>query len=380
MTRLFNYFDNWKNEALTCEQCGRKWKLDLKRADEYEQPLEFRCPACDAVLAIVNFPTVDEMKENWDKLSPSEKELCSTAEDLDRDFAITNLNSPAQLPDIEAEQIILVWDVEPELGDVSGEPKYVTIKHQGQSIWKERAFFECVGRFDEVVDVLKKKYGNRLKDLLPSSASLTFLGGDDLSAWDKLAKIRSRMEPGFVDDSDGLDALARAGDREALNTIRYQREYPLQRLQRPDQLPAIKCRSFLVTWDIAEDPPRVQCHATDNSVRFDWNKEEGNGFLFLTLHRDEQLLWREPASNADRQGKDGKRHWDIVDRYVEIAEILRSRYGAKIKDLVPTSRSQAYVGGLPWDDINKERKRLFPADTRPSSSAAVPPNQPRSSQ
>ena len=49
--------------------------------------------------------------------------------------------------------------------------------------------------FDEVVAILQQKYGSRLKDLVPSDASKTYLGGDDLSAWEKLVKIRARMAP-----------------------------------------------------------------------------------------------------------------------------------------------------------------------------------------
>lgn len=165
------------------------------------------------MLAIVNYPTPGEVRENQDKLTASEKAAYAKQMELDAAFVKIRLESATQLPDIPADPLVLVWDIEFESeGETAGEP-YTIIKHQGRVIWRERAYYECVGRFNEVVKVLREKYGDRLKALVPTSRSETYLYGDIISPDRKAVDISTSFP------LSGIEVLAACGDRGVHNDL-----------------------------------------------------------------------------------------------------------------------------------------------------------------
>jgi len=365
---MYDWYGDWRDSQIACPKCGWKGMLKEEALEEYDQLADFSCPTCQQILAIINYPTRADIERNWDKLPAQEKALYSGAFKKQDEFANTRLDSPNQLPEIDADSIVLVWDSE-EKPDNEGAhaTQYVVIKHDGKPIWQELAFYECVGRFDQVVTILQQKYGSRLKDLVPSEASKTYLGGDDLSAWEKLAKIRARMAPAEVDTATQREALVRAGDRNALNAIRFEREYEAHHLQDANKLPKLRGRSFYLFWDIAEDPPRVEAQSDGNEVRFEWSDASGDGFLYATISSRRTMVWREAASDASWWGKDGKLRSAFVERYIEISQILKHRYGDRLVGLIPTERSAAYVQGMAWDQLHEAYDELF---GKPSDVAA----------
>lgn len=98
------------------------------------------------------------------------------------------LTSPAQLPELADEKLILAWD-QSEADSI--------VLHGDRVIWHERTGWEVYERFEEVAGILKQKYGKRLVDLVPTQRSLYALYGDS---------TRASFHVAFVRESLGKDA------------------------------------------------------------------------------------------------------------------------------------------------------------------------------
>ena len=55
---------------------------------------------------------------------------------------------------------------------------YQVIRVGEREVWRELAFWDNMVRFNEIKDLLKRKYGTRFKSLTPTDGSLDFLTGD----------------------------------------------------------------------------------------------------------------------------------------------------------------------------------------------------------
>lgn len=188
MTKIFRYYDNWDGSVMTCEKCGWKGKVGHNMTEIYEQLLDITCPKCDEMLAIINFPTYQET-ENAAKKGNKEalKNLPAATEHARRmkQFEETKLKTIEQLPEITGKNLEFIFDLFFEKN--KGEEELVTIiTHDKKVIWKELGLYECVPRFNELKNLLKKKYGKRFKSLKPTERSGYPLYGDKISAIDKI--------------------------------------------------------------------------------------------------------------------------------------------------------------------------------------------------
>lgn len=185
--RRFSYFDAWRDEELRCA-CGWKGPLGSDQVELYETLLEFRCPDCNTALAIVMYPTDDQWLERLEELTkPQRVEVLKRQRFLD-DWHRLALRSPDQLPDLVGDELELVWDF-----ITKDKRRYTVIRYAGTVIWRERAVFEGAARFEEVATMLKEKYGSRLRDLTPTPASEVYLYGDQLTAPEKVERVRKRL-------------------------------------------------------------------------------------------------------------------------------------------------------------------------------------------
>ena len=146
-------------------------------------------PLSAPMLAIVWYPTIRESEQNWDKLTDLEKEEVNVRKQAITQWEAACLKSADQLPDLEGTELTLVWDcVEEHPGT-----RCTVIRHGDKQVWREPACFGGYERFREVVEILKQKYGGRLADLTPTSASELYLYGDSLSAADRVASLRESL-------------------------------------------------------------------------------------------------------------------------------------------------------------------------------------------
>jgi hypothetical protein len=189
----FNYYDDWKNEILTCPKCGWSGTFEQGSTEYHRELADSSCPRCawsDApMLAIVSYPTLEESEANFDRLSEGEKVALADRKQFLSEFDSRCLKSPDQLPDLAGSQIILSWDfVESETPQNT---RTTVIRYGEQVVWSEPAIWEGYERFEEVVSILKRKYGERLVDVVPTTASEMYLYGDCLSAIDSMKNVRN---------------------------------------------------------------------------------------------------------------------------------------------------------------------------------------------
>jgi hypothetical protein len=105
-------------------------------------------------------------------------------------------------------------------------------------------------------------------------------------------------------------------------------KFAREKLREPDQLPEINEDSFMLTWDFDGSNPDDQ--------------------RTLIKHGD-TVIFSEPA------------RWEEYERFEEVAEILKQKYGKRINDLIPTERSEMWLWGDKWsapDYVDSVREKL----------------------
>lgn len=187
--RHFNYFESdWKTEVLKCPKCHWRGTFEQASVEYYDELMDCSCPKCDVLdtpmLAIVNYPTLEELRANQDK--PGIREYVQRIDaGLDK-FAREKLREPEQLPEINDNRFTLIWDFD----DSNPDDERTLLKYNDTVLFSEPARWEEYKRFEEVVAILKAKYGDRISDLVPTPRSELWLYGDKLTASDYVASVR----------------------------------------------------------------------------------------------------------------------------------------------------------------------------------------------
>jgi hypothetical protein len=193
----FNYYDDWKNADVQCEKCvWRGSGADLVEGEITDDLIELRCPSCHDCTALLIFPTLAESRENWHKLSESERLHIEKIEAFQANFENRKLNSTTELPDIPDPAFVLNWDMDDE----------GTLIRQGERvIFREPAIWEGYERFEKVAEILRARYGPALRDLVPTGASEMYLYGDRLASPGIVDAARKRI---FSDGDPGASQSA----------------------------------------------------------------------------------------------------------------------------------------------------------------------------
>lgn len=190
--RHFNYFDEaWKTEILECPKCHWMGTFEQGSVEYYDELMDSSCPKCDVfktpMLAIVSYPTLEELRANQDK--PGIREYVQRIDAGLDQFAREKLQAPEQLPEINEDSFTLVWDRDDDNPD---DPRTIIV--QGDTvIFSEPSRWQAFERFAEVAEILTARYGHRLRDLIPTSRSEDWLFGDKLSAPEYVESVRERL-------------------------------------------------------------------------------------------------------------------------------------------------------------------------------------------
>jgi hypothetical protein len=101
-----------------------------------------------------------------------------------------------QLPEIETQSFILTWNLQSEPSATPADPndRYWIIQHGERVIYREPAGFEDYHRFELLARLLKQKYGERIKDLVPAESREveTYLYGEFLGSVSRVQAARQR--------------------------------------------------------------------------------------------------------------------------------------------------------------------------------------------
>jgi hypothetical protein len=108
----------------------------------------------------------------------------------------------------------------------------------------------------------------------------------------------------------------------------HQAEFKRRKLRDASQLPGIAEPSFTLSWDFVDEGSHRE----------------------TLIKCDDKIIFAEPAL------------WEGYERFVEVAEILHSRYGVALRDLIPTKVSELYLYGDASDSdrvVAAARERIF---------------------
>lgn len=183
-----DYF-NYKTTSFECACGWRGMGVELAQGEMFRDLCEMECPSCCTKLFIMAFPSFEECRANWDKLSELDRTWIEVAERRNALFERFSLKTAAQLPEIDDVNFKLSWD----FADIPEAGSTTLIRHGERVIFSEPAFYEGYERFIEVAALLKERYGNALTDLEPTDASRLYLYGDRLSAPDQVARCRDAL-------------------------------------------------------------------------------------------------------------------------------------------------------------------------------------------
>jgi hypothetical protein len=196
-TLHFKFTDNYENFPLSCG-CGWRGKLDDDGVEVYEEVMDFTCPDCDKILAIISSCGGEgiggvispfESKQNpvqMDEQEDSGDSFINIRKNFLKNFDEESLKSFDQLPDLEGNCFAFVWD------DNFMEGKTVILLGD-KVIWSEPKVWEGARRFVEVVDLLKAKYGKNFIDLIPTEQSYLYLLGDRYSLLAEIEEARHKI-------------------------------------------------------------------------------------------------------------------------------------------------------------------------------------------
>ncbi|MEH6584129.1 MAG: hypothetical protein V7754_19505 [Halioglobus sp.] len=109
---------------------------------------------------------------------------------------------------------------------------------------------------------------------------------------------------------------------------RFRADFAAHKLTEESQLPDIEAPSFLLHWDFFYAEPHSET---------------------LIKHGD-TIIFREPA------------FYEGYERFIQVAEILRARYGSALRDLIPTEDSNTYLYGdshSSSNTVDEAVKRIF---------------------
>jgi hypothetical protein len=179
--KLYRWYSNWKILQFTCEHCG--WIGKGEEAFPNEGGV-LECPRCDRGVAYVQFPSLRDTEQA--AAAGNEEAIRDLSEKRERirrlearmnKFWSNHLHSLEQLPELEGDESLeFTWDIAVHVGDENED--YQIIRVGEREVWRELAFWDNMVRFNEIKDLLKRKYGTRFKSLTPTDGSLDFLTGD----------------------------------------------------------------------------------------------------------------------------------------------------------------------------------------------------------
>jgi len=191
MAEHVKYYDYEPGRAVTCPSC--RWTGSADDHQEVHDDLfDVSCGGCGQLLLIVLFPTLTEVREAAASGNPRAIEDLPAIEEQaasrERRRGLL-LRDARQLPELAGVSLTIEW----AFVVASDGEHWQVLRHEGQEIWREPAFYESVGRFEQVFEILRARYGPRFAELRPTEESQTWLYGDALSSPSIVTKLNASL-------------------------------------------------------------------------------------------------------------------------------------------------------------------------------------------
>lgn len=315
---MADYYGKWKEDSYVCDKCGWKGRGEEGAQGEmFSELFEIECPSCGRRLDVVLYPTIEESRANWEKVSDADKAMIEAREQFIKESESRCLESPGELPDVEGDNLIFVWDQ--QKGDT-------VISYGKEIIWREPAFYEGYSRFEEVAEILKKKYGAKLKDLTPAERSQNYLLGDSFGAVGTIQSVRNCLGLNEWQDLP----ITHSRHRTMVDWSQVVVEKPnINKTDFSDSHSAHDL-SKLPRLHLTRQLPEIY---SDDDLIFVWDEQEADPIPQIVIRYGNTIIWKEFS------------YYECYNRFEPIAMLLQQRYGKKVKDLIPTLRSEITLYG-----------------------------------
>lgn len=180
------YYKEWLRKEYACGGCPWNGTAEASVRGGLHRGiyLELYCPQCSGLLDIIILPEEKACAHAKEAMTEEQLKALQAAEEEERTYRKKCLASTEQLPDLPEGDLFLIWDQD------EGE---TVIRHGDTVIWKEPVAYEGFERYERIALLLKEKYGDRVKDLVPTDRSLLFLYGDYAPSLEYMAKLRREL-------------------------------------------------------------------------------------------------------------------------------------------------------------------------------------------
>jgi hypothetical protein len=189
MAQYYDYKNKKSYEEMnfSCKKCNWSGKGEqCSEGIDSSSGFPVLCPKCDEYIEwidiTVSLETLLEYGTEEEKARAREQQAFY---DRVRDSRSLTCD---KLPEIEAEEIVITLR-EIQKGD--NEDGFIVLYWGDKEIWREIRTFEYYERFIEIGQILKEKYGKKFVDF--DMEYTVYLGGDSLSAFDKVRKFRKSL-------------------------------------------------------------------------------------------------------------------------------------------------------------------------------------------
>lgn len=358
---MANYYSGWREHQYECPKCTWTGTGEACATGGMFQDLwEIECPKCGERLDVIQYPTIEEIRANWDKASEADKAQVLAREAFLKQAAATELRDPEQLPEIKGDQIVLVWDK--DFGDKHR--NQTVIRYGDHEIWREACYYEGIGRFSTVVNLLRKKYGWRLKDVVTTLGSHVDLYGDILSApwverdvrwavWMADPENWLGLEGKYYECSCGwgpdLSTVGRVPISEDGNELKCPNcGCQLDNLQFGELTETVEFTSLVNKCEarmkeiksengLAADPSRLKhpdqlIDIEGDDITLVWDCEDDKDSRRTVIRYGEKIIWSEHCQH------------DCFVRFKSIKDILKKKYGDRPLYIAPTLRTCINLG------------------------------------
>jgi hypothetical protein len=189
---LRDTIDAWQKMVFTCKHCGRETTGEQLIIGEFSDTgFTLDCCDCHHHVGRVSHPMISEVLKHSGELPP---EVLAEAREFAkgyRNFHKTKLHRLNQLPEIDLDHIVLIWDSRYLPEDHNSIE--IIIRCGEREIYRGSGFWEYYDYFISACKVLRQKYGDRLYDVIPTERTYFYLWGDRLSSPVYVKEMRKRI-------------------------------------------------------------------------------------------------------------------------------------------------------------------------------------------
>jgi hypothetical protein len=133
------------------------------------------------------------MLANVDDMPPETKEEVLTFARQCAQWQSGKLHSIEQLPEIDLDHIVLVWDADRNGHENTELHTEIVIRCGDREIYRGPSSWEYYDYFIDACKVLCRKYGDRLHDVIPTERTFNAMWGDKLRAPEIVEGMRERI-------------------------------------------------------------------------------------------------------------------------------------------------------------------------------------------